>query len=177
MQFSYPALVVMGVAGCGKSSVAQAIVQHAGGVLIEGDDFHPPGNIEKMSKGIALTDEDRAGWLARLGEELARAVANGEHPVMACSALKRQYRDQLRGAVPGLGFVYIELSREVAAARMLGRTGHFMPTSLIDSQFATLEPPHDEPRTLVVDGCLSIDDIGRQAAHWWRTADDPPVRG
>lgn len=168
MQFSYPALVVMGVAGCGKSSVAQAIARHAGGVLIEGDDFHPPASVEKMRKGIALTDEDRAGWLARLSEELAQAVHAGERPVMACSALKRRYRDQLRSAVPGLGFVFLELGRDEAAARMRNRTGHFMPTSLIDSQFATLEPPHDEPRTLVVDARLSIDELGRQAAGWWR---------
>ena len=166
MRLSIPALVVMGVAGCGKSSIAASIVRHGGGVLIEGDDFHPPANHEKMSKGIPLTDEDRAGWLARLGEELARAVHAGDRPVMACSALKRAYRDQLRAAVPELGFVFLELSREEAEARMRNRIGHFMPTSLIDSQFATLELPHDEPRTLVVDARLSIDELGRQASEW-----------
>lgn len=171
MRFSFPALVVMGVAGCGKSSIAESIVRHGGGVLIEGDDFHPPANHEKMSNGIPLTDEDRAGWLARLGEELARAVRAGDRPVLACSALKRRYRDQLRAAVPGLGFVFLELSRDEAEKRMRNRTGHFMPTSLIDSQFATLEPPHGEPRTLVVDARLSIDELGRQVADWWMGGD------
>lgn len=174
MRFSFPALVVMGVAGCGKSSIAAAIVRHGGGVLIEGDDFHPPANHEKMSQGIPLTDEDRAGWLATLGEALSKAVAAGERPVLACSALKRNYREQLREAVPGLGFVFLELSRDEAEKRMRNRTGHFMPTSLIDSQFATLEPPHGEPRTLVVDARLSIDELGLQAAEWWRDAGENP---
>jgi len=173
MRLSIPALVVMGVAGCGKSSIAAAVVRHAGGVLIEGDDFHPPANHEKMSKGIPLTDEDRAGWLARLGEELQQAVRAGDRPVLACSALKRKYRDQLRAAVPGLGFVFLELSRDEAEARMRNRTGHFMPTSLIDSQFSTLELPHEEPRTLVVDARLSIDQLGRQAADWWLASTAP----
>jgi gluconokinase len=168
MQPSLPALVVMGVAGCGKSSVSEAVLRHTGGVLIEGDDFHPQANIDKMSAGIPLTDEDRAGWLARLVEELTRAVRAGQQPVLACSALKRKYRDQLRAAVPELGFAYLELSREDASARMLSRSGHFMPTSLIHSQFAALEPPHNEPHTLVVDARLPIDELGRQIAEWWR---------
>ena len=170
MDTPIPALVVMGVAGCGKSSVGAAIAEQDGGRLIEGDAFHPAANIAKMSAGIPLDDEDRAGWLTRLGEELAAAVAAGERPVLTCSALKRRYRDQLRQAVPGLGFVFLELTRETAAQRGANRPGHFMPASLIDSQFAALEAPHGEPATLVVDARDSLPAIGTQVSAWWTTS-------
>lgn len=165
-----PALVVMGVAGCGKSVVGAAIARHTGGRLIEGDAFHPPANIEKMSAGIPLDDDDRAGWLTRLGEELAKAVANGELPILTCSALKKIYRDRLRDAVPGLGFVFLELTKELAIDRIQHRPGHFMPASLVDSQFATLQPPYGEPHTLVakVNAQVSIETLGQQAADWWK---------
>jgi len=165
-----PALVVMGVAGCGKSVVGAAIAKDTGGRLIEGDAFHPPANIEKMSAGIPLDDDDRAGWLTRLGEELAAAVANGELPILTCSALKKIYRDRLRNAVPGLGFVFLELTKELAIDRIQHRPGHFMPASLVDSQFATLQPPNGEPHTLVVkvDAKVSIESLGQQAADWWK---------
>ncbi|WNW14239.1 gluconokinase [Pseudomonas sp. DTU_2021_1001937_2_SI_NGA_ILE_001] len=158
----------MGVSGCGKSEVGSQIARHTGSRLIEGDAFHPPANIEKMSAGIPLDDTDRAGWLTRLGEELAAAVARGERPILACSALKRSYRQLLRDAVPELGFVFLELPVEVARQRCASRQGHFMPASLVDSQFATLEPPHDEPRTLCVDATLTLDTLGRKAVEWWR---------
>ncbi|AHF68383.1 gluconokinase [Pseudomonas cichorii] len=161
------ALVVMGVSGCGKSVVGAEIALNSGGRLIEGDVFHPAANIEKMSAGIPLNDEDRAGWLTRLGEEMAAALENGERPVLTCSSLKLRYRERLREAVPGLGFVFLELSKEVATDRCAHRPGHFMPASLVDSQFAALEPPHGEPRTLVVDATQSVDAIGKQAAAWW----------
>lgn len=166
------ALVVMGVSGCGKSCVGESIAHHIGGYLIEGDQFHPPANIEKMSTGIPLTDDDRADWLARLGEELANALKTHDRPLLACSALKRKYRDRLREAVPGLGFVFLELSREEAARRVGDRPGHFMPASLIDSQFATLESPSGEPATLTLDATLPIDTLGQKAADWWRSADN-----
>lgn len=142
------ALVIMGVAGCGKSSVSQALCQRSGAHGIEGDSFHPAANIRKMSAGIPLTDDDRAGWLDTLAEQLRQAVAAGKLPVLTCSALKRAYRDRLRRAVPGLGIVYLELTPAVAAERVAQRPGHFMPATLIDSQFAALEPPLDEPLTL-----------------------------
>ncbi len=164
------ALVIMGVSGCGKSEVGQCIADHAHGRLIEGDSFHPAANIEKMSAGIALNDEDRAGWLTRLGEELANAVAKGERPVLTCSALKRQYRERLREAVPELGFVFLELSAQMARQRCAQRPNHFMPASLVDSQFAALEPPIGEPRTLVVDASQSIQALGQQAADWWQAS-------
>jgi len=165
-----PALVVMGVAGCGKSVVGAAIAKHTGGRLIEGDAFHPQANIDKMSAGIPLDDEDRSGWLDTLGEELAKAVANGELPILTCSALKKIYRDRLRAAVPGLGFVFLELTKELAIDRIQHRPGHFMPASLVDSQFATLQPPNGEPNTLVakVDAKVSIETLGVQAADWWK---------
>lgn len=164
------ALVIMGVSGCGKSEVGQCIADYAEGRLIEGDSFHPPANIKKMSAGIALNDDDRAGWLTQLGEQLASAVANGERPVLTCSALKRRYRERLREMVPQLGFVFLQLSPEMARQRCAQRPNHFMPASLVDSQFAALEPPLDEPRTLVVDATQSIVELGRQAADWWQAS-------
>jgi gluconokinase len=162
------ALVVMGVSGCGKSSVGAAIVGCSGGRLIEGDAFHPQANIDKMSAGIPLDDHDRAGWLQRLGEEMAAWVAKGERPVLTCSALKRAYRDTLRKAVPELGFVFLELTREEAAYRVSHRPGHFMPASLIDSQFATLESPAGEPCTLTVDAAEPIAELAQRVDGWLR---------
>ncbi|TDV67852.1 gluconate kinase (SKI family) [Pseudomonas sp. LP_7_YM] len=164
------AVVVMGVSGCGKSAVGAEIAKNSGGRLIEGDAFHPQANIDKMSAGHPLNDEDRAGWLTRLGEEVATAVRNGEKPVLTCSSLKLSYRDRLRAAVPGLAFVFLELTPELAADRCSHRPGHFMPASLVDSQFATLEPPYGEDRTLVVDATQSIESIGAEAATWWRAS-------
>jgi gluconokinase len=161
------ALVVMGVSGCGKSAVGAEIAKNSGGRLIEGDAFHPQANIDKMSAGHPLDDDDRAGWLTRLGEEVATALRNGEKPVLTCSSLKLIYRDRLRAAVPGLGFVFLELTKELATERCSHRPGHFMPASLVDSQFATLEPPYGEDRTLVVDATETIEAIGAQASSWW----------
>ncbi|MEQ7922219.1 gluconokinase [Xanthomonas sp. WHRI 1810A] len=171
------ALVVMGVSGCGKSVVGAAIAENSGGRLIEGDAFHPQANIDKMSAGHPLDDEDRAGWLTRLGEELATALRNGEHPILTCSSLKLRYRETLRAAVPGLGFVFLELSKAEATERCANRPGHFMPASLVDSQFATLEPPYGEDRTLVVDATQSIEQIGKQAADWWKASKTASTEG
>lgn len=164
------ALVIMGVSGCGKSVVGADIAAKSGGRLIEGDAFHPPANIEKMSAGHPLNDEDRKGWLERLGQEMAAALSAGEHPVLTCSSLKLIYRERLRKAVPGLGFVFLELTKETATERCSHRPGHFMPASLVDSQFATLEAPYGEDKTLVVDATQPIDDIGTQAANWWKAS-------
>jgi len=134
-------LVVMGVAGCGKSSVGQALAAALGATYLEGDSFHPPANIARMSAGIPLTDADRAGWLDALAARLAAGRARAEPMVLACSALKRRYRDRLRDADPALVFVHLAGSRELIAARMAERAGHYMPLSLLDSQFAALEAP------------------------------------
>jgi len=160
-------VVVMGVAGCGKSAVGRRIAQQLALPLIEGDEFHPASNIEKMRQGLPLDDQDRAGWLDRLGRELLR------HPggaVLACSALKRAYRNSLRAALPELHFVHLELSQEQALQRVAGRDGHFYPPSLVASQFDALEDPRSEPRVLVVDAGSPVEAIARQAADWLRAA-------
>lgn len=159
-------LVVMGVAGCGKSSVAQALAARLGGVLIEGDAFHPQANVDKMKRGIPLTDDDRAGWLDRLAEELERVAARGERAVLACSALKERYRDRLRDATASLGFVFLDLPPREALRRVAQRDSHFMPASLVESQFATLERPDSEPMTLTLDGTLPLPSLVTEAAAW-----------
>lgn len=162
------ALVIMGVAGCGKSSVSEALCRLSGATGIEGDSFHPTANIDKMSAGIPLNDDDRAGWLDSLCDELRRVDAKGQRPVLTCSALKHSYRERLRSALPGLGFVFLELSREVAADRVSHRPGHFMPSTLIDSQFATLESPVGEPLTLALNASVhSVEQLAKQAHDWW----------
>ncbi|MFV3406603.1 gluconokinase [Pseudomonas sp. NY15463] len=166
MNPSLSAIVVMGVAGCGKSCVGDAIARHSGGRLIEGDAFHPAENIQKMSAGIPLNDDDRAGWLIRLGQALQDTLAAGERPILTCSALKRRYRETLREAVPNLRFVFLELTPEEAEKRVLARPGHFMPASLIDSQFATLEAPHGEPLTLALDATQSIERLADAVDNW-----------
>jgi len=166
MKTPLSALVVMGVSGCGKSSVGAAIVEQMGGRLIEGDSFHPAANIAKMSAGIPLDDDDRAGWLDRLGEELRACLADNERPVLTCSALKLKYRQTLRHAVPGLGFIFLELTREQSADRVAHRPGHYMPASLVDSQFAALEPPYGEPLTLALDATLPIARLADDVENW-----------
>lgn len=161
-------LVVMGVSGCGKSSLGQALAEALDVALIEGDDFHPATNVEKMSRGIALTDADRVGWLAMLGQALGDAP-NGA--VLSCSALKRSYRDQLRAASPGLRFVFMELGREQAERRVAARAGagdHMFPASLVANQFATLESPACEARVLVVDATAPMTQLVVQVRAWLR---------
>lgn len=169
------AIVVMGVAGCGKSVVGSAIAARSGGRLIEGDAFHPAENIQKMSAGIPLDDQDRAGWLVRLGQELQATIAAGERPILTCSALKQRYRDTLRDAVPGLGFVFLELTPAEAEKRVLARPGHFMPASLIDSQFAALEAPHGEPLTLALDATQPIDTLAGLVHTWLKPHGEPKL--
>ena len=162
------ALVIMGVAGCGKTSVSEALCRLNGATAIEGDSFHPAANIEKMSAGHPLDDDDRAGWLDILCDELRRVDASGRRPVLTCSALKHSYRERLRRALPGLGFVFLELTREVASDRVSHRPGHFMPASLIDSQFATLESPVGEPLTVALNASEdSVEYLAEQTRSWW----------
>ncbi len=132
-------IVVMGVSGCGKSTVAQALAQRLGLPFIEGDDLHPPANVAAMSAGTPLTDEDRRGWLQTVAAALAQAEATGA--VVACSALRRSYRDLLRASAPGLRLVHLTGPQSVLAQRLLHRAGHYMPASLLQSQVDTLEPP------------------------------------
>jgi carbohydrate kinase (thermoresistant glucokinase family) len=134
-------LVVMGPSGCGKSTVGEALARALGWTYIEGDDFHPPANVEKMRAGIALDDTDRAGWLDALAARLAEARAAGRGAVLACSALKRSYRDRLRQGSPELRLVYLHGDRRTLGARLAARRHRYMPASLLASQLATLEPP------------------------------------
>lgn len=130
--------VIMGVAGSGKSSVGLALAARVGAIYLDGDDLHPPSNVAKMSAGVPLTDADRSPWLIRIGETLHAARG----PILiGCSALKRPYRDLIRqGAGGPVVFVHLVGSRSLIKARMSARQGHFMPTSLLDSQFADLQP-------------------------------------
>ena len=157
-------LVVMGVAGCGKSSLGSALAQAEGLPLIEGDDHHSPASREKMRQGIALTDTDRDGWLSTLGQ-LLQAQAHGA--VLTCSALKKTYRDRLRNACPGLRFVFLEIDRASAGQRVAARAGtHFFSTALVDSQFATLESPVGEPGVLRLDATADLATLQQQASAW-----------
>ena len=145
------AVIVMGVSGCGKSSVGEALALHLGLPFIEGDVLHPESNVAKMAAGTPLTDEDRWPWLTVIGERMADALSRGEGIVVSCSALKKIYRDHLRAATGGhLAFVYLAGSRELLGRRMGARTGHFMPLTLLDSQLATLEVPTSEPGVVTV---------------------------
>lgn len=142
-------IVLMGVAGCGKSSVGEALAIRLGAVYLDGDDLHPPANIEKMSRGEALTDEDRWPWLTRVGQALAEP---GSIRIVGCSSLKRRYRDLIREEAGWpVVFVHLSGSKALIAGRMNGRAGHFMPTSLLDSQFAALEPPTPDEVAITVD--------------------------
>lgn len=161
------AIVVMGVTACGKSTIAEAIAQDVGGKHIEGDQFHSAASIAKMRAGVALDDADREVWLTQLGELLAEAVAAGQRPVLSCSALKRSYRERLRAAVPGLGFVFLAIDQQEVERRVARRRGHFMSRDLVDSQFDTLQIPTGEPRVLTVDATLPVAEISRRATAWW----------
>jgi gluconokinase len=157
-------IVIMGVAGCGKSHIGAAVAAAEGWRLIEGDDFHSEASRRKMSQGIPLTDADREGWLAELGRLLAASPAP---VVLTCSALKRQYREQLRAASPGLRFVFLQITREESLSRVAARaSSHFFPTVLVDNQFATLESPVNESNTLALDATLSVEQLQRQISTW-----------
>ena len=155
----HPAIIIMGVTGCGKTEVGRQLAARLGARFIEGDSLHPPENIARMSAGIPLTDTDRAGWLDRIACEIASATAAGEAAVAACSALKRSYRDRLRAPNPGLVFIFLDIDRETALHRVAARKGHFMPASLVDSQFADLEPPTPDERALALDASYSIGEL------------------
>ena len=146
------AVVVMGVCGCGKSTVGQGIATALGAPFLEGDAFHPEANVAKMAAGIPLDDTDRWPWLDRLGETLGRAARERGGAVAACSALKRLYRDRLRAAAAmPLRFVCLVATREVIAGRMAARIGHYMPLDLLDSQLAILELPASDEDALLLD--------------------------
>ncbi|GAB3463724.1 gluconokinase [Massilia terrae] len=141
----------MGVCGCGKSEVGRELAAALGVRFLEGDAYHSTANVAKMAAGIALTDADRADWLQRLQEEIASARAAGVGLVLACSALKRRYRDLLRAGDPGLRFAHLSGPRELIAERMQARTAHYMPLSLLDSQLRDLEPLDETEAGVLLD--------------------------
>jgi len=136
--------VVMGVCGCGKSTIGTALAERLGTPFIEGDKFHPAENVAKMSAGIPLDDADRAGWLRALADQIGNARERGEGLVVSCSALKRRYRDLLRQADPDLRFAHLQGPRELIADRLGRRTDHYMPPALLDSQLRDLEALQDD---------------------------------
>ena len=152
-------VLVMGVAGSGKSTVAAALSDRLGLDMIEGDALHPAANVEKMRNGIPLTDDDRRPWLESVASLLADRHSQGRGTVLACSALRHSYRDTLRAAVPAGETYVIDLDVDASTlrARMAHRTGHFMPASLLDSQLATLEPLADDEAGMTVDGSAPPD--------------------
>ncbi|MBP2703420.1 gluconokinase [Microbispora sp. RL4-1S] len=144
-----PVLAVMGVTGSGKSTVGVALARRLGVPFADADDFHSAANIAKMSAGVPLDDEDRVPWLRAIGAWLAAHSAGGG--VATCSALRRRYRDVLREAAPGVTFVHLAGDPALVRPRVAGRAGHFMPVSLVDSQFETLEPLQPDERGIVLD--------------------------
>jgi carbohydrate kinase (thermoresistant glucokinase family) len=159
-------LVLMGVSGCGKTTVAAILSGRLGWPFEEGDALHPPSNIEKMKAGHPLTDDDRAPWLEKVAEWVEERLDAGESGLITCSALKRAYREVINRRGTGVEFVYLAGSRETIAARLAARHGHFMPPGLLDSQFRTLEPPQprERPITVSIDASVEtiINDIIRQ---------------
>jgi gluconokinase len=143
-------VVVMGVSGSGKSTIAAMLAHRLNWIFEEGDWFHPPSNIEKMHHGVPLTDEDRWPWLEGIAAWIDATRRAGNHGTVACSALKRAYRDILAGERPDVRIVYLKGERDLIARRLAARNGHFMPPALLDSQFATLEEPQPDEHPIVV---------------------------
>jgi gluconokinase len=144
------ALIVMGVSGSGKSTIAVALAERLGWTFEDGDRFHPASNVAKMSAGHPLNDDDRWPWLEAIADEIGRVCETGGHVVIACSALKRAYRDVLGRGREDVRLVFLDGSQALIADRLANRKGHFMPPGLLDSQFKTLEPPAADERPIAV---------------------------
>lgn len=158
-------IIVMGVSGVGKTSIARGLAQHLGGQYVEADDYHPPENVTAMQAGTPLNDEMRRPWLLTLGQAMSDmgCTAPDQPLIAACSALKTSYRDLLRQHLPDATFVYLHGERDLIATRMAARENHFMPLSLLDSQLDTLEVPQAPEAFVQVDVTGSIDEIIQQA--------------
>jgi gluconokinase len=150
-------IIVMGVTAAGKTTVGTALAAKLGWRFVEGDQLHPPANVAKMHAGIALSDADRAPWLAGVHAIVSRAIERREHLVVACSALRERYREILRGSLPTVRFVLLKVPEEVAVARAAQRTGHFAGPELVPSQFAALEIP--STGALTIDATLPPDRV------------------
>jgi gluconokinase len=160
------AVIVMGVSGSGKSTIGEQLAKRLSWSYEDGDKFHPPANVAKMSAGHPLTDEDRWPWLRAIADEIDRVCGSGQHAVIACSALKRAYRDLLVHGRGDVRIIFLQGTKELIAARLAQRKGHFMPPGLLDSQFKVLEPPESDenPITVSIDGSAAsiVDAIVRQ---------------
>lgn len=152
-------LILMGVTASGKTTIGRRLARRLGWPFFDADAFHPPANIAKMSRGEPLTDEDRGPWLAALHDLIAQHVRSGSPAVLACSALKTAYREVLRGHLPDVQFVYLKADAALLQRRLDQRKGHFMPPSMLPSQLAALEEPHDG---LTVDAGLPVPHLVRQ---------------
>lgn len=153
------ALIVMGVSGSGKSTIAETLAERIGWRCEDGDRFHPASNIAKMSAGQPLTDEDRWPWLKAIADEIDRLLMKGERVVVACSALKRAYRNVLVHGQDDIRIVFLDGTQELIAGRLAARRGHFMPPGLLDSQFKTLERPTADERPIVVSIDATVDAV------------------
>jgi gluconokinase len=165
-------VIVMGVCGCGKSTVGRALARELGYEFLDADDFHPQANVAKMAKGVALTDDDRWPWLDAVVAAMHERAARGSGAVIACSALKEAYRESLRrggGAVDEVRIVYLKGDAATIAPRLASRSGHYMPASLLESQFAALEEPRD---AIVVDIRQTTDEQARQIAAALKSTSD-----
>jgi beta-N-acetylhexosaminidase len=154
-------VIVMGVSGCGKTTIGDLVARELGVRFLDGDSLHPVENVAKMAAGTPLTDEDRWPWLALVGSELAAAGSEGL--VLACSALRRSYRDAIRAQAPDTVFLHLHGSKEVLGSRLEGRSGHFMPAALLESQLATLEPLGADEAGVVLDIAAPVDAVVEQA--------------
>ena len=163
------AVILMGVAGSGKTAVGMRVAQKLDWIFLDADDFHPPANIEKMKHGIPLNDQDRAPWLQRLHDELQRHLAEGHSVILACSALKESYRKMLRDSGPPPRFVCLDVDPETIRDRLEHRTTHFFPKELMESQFAALEKPKD---AVIIDARKSLDEVVEQLLQALATLPD-----
>lgn len=168
-------VVVMGVSGCGKTSVGRALAASTGWGYVEGDELHPPQNVARMAAGTPLTDADRQGWLEKIAAAVAAAAARGEGLVVTCSALKRRYRDLLRAGTSDLRFVFLHGPRELLAERMAARPGHYMPPSLLASQLEALEPPQPDEVALGLPMGPPPAALAAVAEAWLRACAAPPA--
>jgi gluconokinase len=162
-------VVIMGVAGCGKSSLGSRSAHALGIPLLEGDDFHSAQSVEKMRSGVPLTDADRHSWLDVLAKELQLRQSAG--CVLTCSALRQRYREHLRQAVPGLRFVFLALTPAQARERVAARPAHLFPVSLVASQFEALEDPSHEPGVLRLDATASLESLEADVVRWIRAGE------
>lgn len=159
------AIIVMGVSGAGKSTIAEALAERLGYAMRDGDAFHPPANVAKMASGVALTDADRWPWLKAIADAVDVMAAAGTPVIIACSALKRAYRDVLVHGRDDVVIVYLKGSRELIGRRLARRLDHFMPAALLDSQFATLEEPGPDEPVIAVDIAASVEAIVEDIVH------------